>query len=67
MNDPSRAALIVLVTFGAVALMLYLVLRPLMRQVRGKGQLRLIWFVVGVLLVLLGLAQALGRAKKLLP
>ena len=67
MNDLSRAAFIVLVTIGAVALMLYLVLRPLMRAVRGSGQLRLIWFAVMALLALLGLVGALGGGKKLLP
>lgn len=67
MNDLSRAAVIMLVLLGAVALMLWLVLRPLVRVVRGSGQLRLIWFAVMALLVLLGLAEALGGGKKLLP
>jgi predicted membrane channel-forming protein YqfA (hemolysin III family) len=63
MNNPFA----LLLAFAAAGFMIWLVLRPLARTVRASGFLRLFWFVLMVLLTLLGLAGLLGGDKKLLP
>jgi hypothetical protein len=67
MNGLTGDAFVLLLTVGAAAVMLWLVLRPLLRTVRGSGPLWLVWIVVSVLLTLLGLVGLGGGGKKLLP
>jgi hypothetical protein len=63
MNNLSSVAFIILLTVGAAAFMLWLVLRPLLRTVRASAPLRLLWLAVTVLLTLLGLVGLLSGGK----